>query len=622
MSISRFYKVSIAGAQHDEDRILDQLQNFGRLHIISGQHGSSEESAEAASSHDKQTREALLYLGQAPEPSRPLSRWPVHHRDKPMRQRVQELVDTTLRNRDALRQVSDTIDALKERIKVLPPWGDFTLPPDTCVEHFRLWFYLLPVNKRAVLDNLELPWQIAGRNARHYYLILISADEPDKNLLPVEREHLGSLSLQTLEETLEMREAEREDLESERQRLSRFRLLLQQQLQAANDLAMRQFVKSQTAKQEQIFTLQGWLPAADIAPLKTLATQQGFAFVAEKPAANENPPTLLQPARGFAPGAMLASIYQLPGYRSWDPSVHLYLSFALFFAMILSDAGYSLILLAVLFLLRKKLAANNGVRDLLLTLFTSATVWGVMAGSYLGFDINSIDKAPAVLKQLNVIHLDHYSAMMTISVVVGISHIVLAQLSLWWSRRHELSQVFIRSGWLAIIAGGTAFWQSLPPVVSTILLSGGALAVVTGSTLTAIKADNAEHPGHAVSAGTRLLSVAKGVMALTGASGLFGDILSYMRLFALGLASASLGLTFNSLASQALHASPGIGIVFAALIFLLGHSVNLGLAIMSATVHGLRLNFIEFYNWGDPGEGYAYSPFRYQARLAAERHEP
>ena len=111
-------------------------------------------------------------------------------------------------------------------------------------------------------------------------------------------------------------------------------------------------------------------------------------------------------------------------------------------------------------------------------------------------------------------------------------------------------------------------------------------------------------------------------MALTGASGLFGDILSYMRLFALGLASASLGLTFNSLASQALHASPGIGVVFAALIFLLGHSVNLGLAIMSATVHGLRLNFIEFYNWGDPGEGYAYSPFRYQARLPAERHEP
>jgi len=617
MSISRFYKVSIAGAVKDEDAILDSLQHFGRLHIIprSGQsHG--EEAGPALSGQDKQTREAILYLMQAPAPNRPLSRWPVHHRDKPMRQRVQELVSTVLNNRDQLRRVNDTIDGLTERIKLLRPWGDFNLPPDTCVEHFRLWFYRLPVNKRDALDDITLPWQIAGRSMRHYYLILISVDEPPKDILPVEREHLGSRSLQTLEEELEMREAEREDLESERQRLSRFRSLLQQQHQAANDLAMRQYVKTQTDKQQALFTLQGWLPAGDTQALQKLADKQGFAFVAETPADDENPPTLLQPAKGFRPGAMLAAIYQLPGYRSWDPSVHLYLSFALFFAMILSDAGYSLILLGMLFMFRKRLAGNKDIRNLFLTLFSAATVWGVLAGGYLGFDINNVKGAPEILKQLNIINLNNYNAMMTISVVVGISHIVLAQLSLLSNRRHDITQWFIRLGWLSVIAGGTAFWQSQIVDIWAGLLIAGAVAIIAGSTAAALR--EVEKP---VTGLGKLLSAAKGVMALTGASGLFGDILSYMRLFALGLASASLGLTFNSLAEQALHASPGIGVVFAALIFLLGHSVNLGLAIMSATVHGLRLNFIEFYNWGEPGEGYPYTPFCHQASAQTARSE-
>ena len=99
------------------------------------------------------------------------------------------------------------------------------------------------------------------------------------------------------------------------------------------------------------------------------------------------------------------------------------------------------------------------------------------------------------------------------------------------------------------------------------------------------------------------------VALLTGAMGMFGDVLSYMRLFALGLASASLALTFNDLATQIRDAIPGLGLLLALLLLLLGHAINLGLAIMSGVVHGLRLNFIEFYKWGVPGEGKAFQKF-------------
>ena len=90
-------------------------------------------------------------------------------------------------------------------------------------------------------------------------------------------------------------------------------------------------------------------------------------------------------------------------------------------------------------------------------------------------------------------------------------------------------------------------------------------------------------------------------------------------LFALGLASASLALTFNDLASQIATALPGIGALFAMVIVLVGHSINLALAIMSGLVHGLRLNVIEFFRWGSPEEG---QPFRAFARKEPSSWSP
>ena len=105
-----------------------------------------------------------------------------------------------------------------------------------------------------------------------------------------------------------------------------------------------------------------------------------------------------------------------------------------------------------------------------------------------------------------------------------------------------------------------------------------------------------------------LMRLLDGLWALTGVTRIFGDVLSYLRLFALGLASASLALTFNDLAHQASQVQ-GLGLLFAILILFVGHLLNLMLALMSGVVHGLRLNYIEFYNWALSGEGYAFQPF-------------
>jgi V/A-type H+-transporting ATPase subunit I len=107
-----------------------------------------------------------------------------------------------------------------------------------------------------------------------------------------------------------------------------------------------------------------------------------------------------------------------------------------------------------------------------------------------------------------------------------------------------------------------------------------------------------------------LLWLFDALQGLTNVTRIFGDVLSYLRLFALGLASASLALTFNDLARQVAERMPGLGLLFALLILVVGHVLNLLLSVMSGVVHGLRLNFIEFYNWALLGEGYPFRPFK------------
>jgi V/A-type H+-transporting ATPase subunit I len=102
----------------------------------------------------------------------------------------------------------------------------------------------------------------------------------------------------------------------------------------------------------------------------------------------------------------------------------------------------------------------------------------------------------------------------------------------------------------------------------------------------------------------------QGLLGLTKISGAFGDILSYLRLFALGLASASLATAFNDMAAGIRSSVPGIGLFLALLVLAFGHTLNLLLGISSGVIHGLRLNVIEFFNWGLKDEGRLFTPFR------------
>lgn len=387
MSIVRLKKVTIAGRNQDKDAVISVLQQFGELHIIDKDRPNSAHEMDLSPKAQK-AYQAIHFLQSTANPRRVLKH--ARHFD------FDRVVDEVLNLKDQIRDVGDRRDELIDRIQLIKPWGDFSFPPDSYVDHFRFWFYRLPVKHRQVLQRIELPWKIVGRNHQELYLVLISSEEPDPHLLPVAREHLGSLPLKTLLELREKTELRLEELQVRRQQLCRYLLHLQEDLDQANNRALFNYVSSQAedlSNKDQgdvtvlaglVFLLKAWVPLKLVAELTRLSKTHGFALVAEDPADSDQPPTLLKPVKGFDAGASLAAVYQLPSYRSWDPSVHLYLSFALFFAMILSDAGYALLLGTGLALAWKSLAV--AMRQLLRFMLSGAVIWGVLVGSYFGYE--------------------------------------------------------------------------------------------------------------------------------------------------------------------------------------------------------------------------------------------
>jgi V/A-type H+/Na+-transporting ATPase subunit I len=275
-------------------------------------------------------------------------------------------------------------------------------------------------------------------------------------------------------------------------------------------------------------------------------------------------------------------------------------SFAIFFAMIIADAGYAILFsLGTAFFWSRMGASASGrrVRTLLAGLCATSFVYGVAAGSYFGF-------APppgTLLGALHVIEVGNFEKMMRVSVLIGVLHIGLALAMVAWLNRGT-GKAISSLGWLVVMAAacccGSAArtrtrWASACWARAS---SGGVLR-------------GAASIRKAASAKDWLLRLSDGLMGLTGLTKLFGDLLSYLRLFALGLASASLAGTFNQLAADIHSANPGLGLLFAGIVLLFGHSINILIGIMSGVVHGLRLNYIEFFGWGLTEEGYPFRAF-------------
>ena len=593
MAIVPVSKVTLYGIADHKRAVLDGLQSLGCTHLVNLTPGTGEGGPNAGFSVD--AHKALQYL-QASTVQRRQSR-------------DSEDFDFAAVEREALeirrreQELKDERDFVLKAIEAVEPWGDFHLPSEEEHNGLRFWFYVVPHRRMEAVRESGLVWEAVGRDERFDYVVVIHPEKPAN--MPVAPEDLGSRPLSQLTRRSREIDLELEQLHSRRGELTRWCLLFTQAMAEADDRAVLEHAGLQTLDDSGVFAVQGWAPRKAVPQVEKFADECGLAISIEKPGPEDNPPTLLTNPELVAGGESTVTFYMTPGYRTWDPSVVVFFSFAVFFGMIFADAGYGLLLGILLILSWRTLSktqSNVRLRNLFLALVIASIGYGVMLGSYFGV-------SPAegrFLTSLKVLNADDQPGMMLLSIIVGAFHLILANLITAWRYRGSC-RLLAPLGWAAMILGGLIAGltrtgdtpRELPLPVDIALLVGGFMAVLLFSSA---------RPFVLRGIGDLFWRLLDGLKNLTNISKAFGDVLSYLRLFALGLASARLAVTFNEIAEPMLK-SGGIYLLAAIVVLVLGHGLNFVLAVIGGVVHGLRLNCIEFFNWSLPEEGYPFQAF-------------
>lgn len=607
MSIVKLKKITLYGTDDQRETILDGLQSMGCLHLINLASDELPEVRELDIA--RKARMAINYLQSCP-----------HQRRRSKRTQQFNPVDTTLQVIDIKQKcdhLDDQQDDLQQAIEQVAPWGDFQLPEWSDILGKRFHFLVVKPNQLHLFQAFDDPWTVTSRTAENAYVVLLTAQLPED--FPVSPVTLDPRPLSELREQLEATEEQLEELYWKRVEMTRWTDLLVEDLNHADDLAARQCAQEMSHCDAELFAVQGWAPETTLDELQKFAETHQLALTSLTAGPNDMPPTLLRNPKAIRGAEGAVTFYITPEYHAWDPTGMVYFFFALFFGMIMADAGYALMLGGIVAMFWRRMGATVGGRDLRRFLAFMVSVsfgYGALAGSYFGFG------PPEFLAPLKIFDIQDQGLMMALSIVIGVIHLVLANLILAWHRRGS-PRCLASVGWAMIIAGGLLlgvgylagddFDAKLARLLnrsmdSTLEFLREAGIILLGIGVAGVVLFTSDRPIFSKRISDHVMRIVEGVMALPGFSKAFGDVLSYLRLFALGLASAQLAGTFNGLAADAYDVQ-GPGILLAILIMGVGHGINFILAIMSGVVHGLRLNCIEFFNWSLQDEGYAFQAF-------------
>lgn len=613
MAIVKLRKVTVYGLAQQRDEVLDRLQGLGCLHLIDLQQQPDLKTPEHP--HHSVVREALKYLDTCcvQNPNQ-------HTRYAPGSDCVQ-VAEQVLANKRRRQELNDERDHLRQSIRVLEPWGDFRVLPPEQLGGLQLWFYPLHHHDLSRLEQTGLAWKSVGEDHQFVYVVVVAQEEPEG--IPGQRVELDSRPLSELRARLETVDEELESLQWEEVALTRWTKLLSRDLALAEDELSRMEALHHLVGDEHVFALQGWAPVSTLSAVEDFARQQQLAWSLSEPLPDEEPPTLLKNPRAVAGAEGAVQFYITPAYHAWDPTWVMYFSFSFFFAMIMSDAAYGVLLGILILFLWRKLSGTEGLRrfrNLLLAIVGATVAYGVVMGSYFGLTPAGLERLQLRLDGRPLI--EDSETMMLISITIGVFHLALANLITacrYWGRSQALGSL----GWVAALVGGLVYGLASPdpsPLAGWLAQQSGQSAetIRTGMAnigwtgliggLVTVLLFSSSRPFFSTRLSDWVWRLVDGLLGLTNVTRAFGDTLSYLRLFALGLASTALAITFNDLARGALEV-PGLGILFAILILVAGHGINLILGIMGGVVHGLRLNCIEFFNWSLTDEGYPFRAF-------------
>ena len=369
---------------------------------------------------------------------------------------------------------------------------------------------------------------------------------------------------------------------------------------------------AKSAAEGSLVLFEGFAPRENAEKLCEALDKMDIYYLKEEATAEDNPPIKLKNNAFVRQFETFTRMYGMPVYNEFDPSFFLSIFYLLFFAICMGDAGYGILLIGIGLALKGRKGGLAEMWSLIVTLGAGTVAVGLIMGTFFGINLYEAAWVPAGLKKIMIVGDMSvggalYSKQMVLSLGIGVLHICLAMLTkaVWAVKRNGFKHSLGTLGWTLLIVGSVIGLSiGLSGLISETAMKFLLIGIGAISAL-GIFIFNKWGRNPLVNIGSGLWDT------YNMASGLMGDVLSYVRLYALGLSGGMLGQTFNLIADMVKGTDPTWQWIPFVLILLVGHVLNLGLCALGAFVHPLRLNFVEFFkNAGYEGQGVEYNPVR------------
>ena len=522
-------------------------------------------------------------------------------------------------------ELNTRLAALTREVDQLSLWGDLRLDRLAALEQAGLAVRFYCVDPEAMANVPGDCIAQVGRTGTHVIVAAAYRDTPVPEELPesIQPLHLPEHDRPTLRaEARKIHEQQKVDA-AEMARLAHLRGGIADAHARRNEDARYVTAERGGLADESLYALQGWVPE-DAAPtladkLTAAGLDAGVDFI--EPTEDESPPTLIRYPRWAKPmQAMFDILGTTPGYNEYDLSPFFMIALPLFAAMLIGDAGYGAIFTAIGLLAYGKIRRSAGAPAAqLLVVFGAATLaWGLVTGNVFGVNPkNMIDAGglwAAIGRPFAAIAFlwsaDPDTARNMIikaSFIFGTVHLVAAHIRQAIGLAPNV-RLLAEIGWSVFLVGMLGVvWALFFPEQTWMPTTILAACLIGGFVLVLLFTHPSRNPVKMIALGllTNLLPTIS----------TFSDTMSYIRLMAVWLASYYIAFAFNGLAMQ-VGAGGGIMWVFAAIILVLAHTMNVALGIIAVFAHGVRLNMLEFSsNAGVQWEGYPYAPFRHMTPL-------